>query len=494
MDRWSAPLLMSDGHLPEVHLGVAPSLAPLALDARAGGPAPGASLMRGTETTRLTNRRLDALGLPDATDVLVRAGTGPDLGLGVAVGGEWGLEGRPAARGPGVLLLADGSRFTGELWGGVGLGSGELVFTTGMAGYQESLTDPSFAGQVLTFTWPILGSYGIHAGMSESGSVWPRGVIAREVVREADHRDSIADVEALLVAHGVPGLRTVDTRELTLRVRQHGVLLCAFGPVEREEEVTRLLETMVDPSTTDLMAEVVIDELRLLPALASDAEVPRLAVLDCGIKHNILRQVARHFEPVWVPPATPFDVLVDEWKVDALFASNGPGNPAHRGAALQARHTIAEALDAGMPTMGICMGHQLLGLATGAATYKLRYGHRGANQPVVDLVSGRVAITSQNHGFAVAEPGDREPPAAHPAWRGELEGEDLVGVEVKARHVNANDRTLEGLDVIGRPAFSIQFHPEAAPGPHDAQPLFARFASTVNSRLDGRPRRFQDPD
>lgn len=431
----------------------------------------------GGEEIRFTSRRVPALGLPDATDPLTSS--------------QWTDQRPTPARGPGVLLLADGSRYEGRLWGAQGLGSGELVFTTGMAGYQESLTDPSFAGQVLTFTWPILGSYGIHAGMSESGSVWPRGVICRQVIETPDHRDSIAPVEDLLLAHGVPALEAVDTRALTLTVRQHGVLLCAFGPLEQEDEVARLLERLVDPSTTDLVAEVAIDERRLLPSLAGE-DAPRLAVLDCGIKQNILRQLSRHFEPVWLPPSTPFDTLVDEMQVDALFVSNGPGDPAHRGAALQARHTIAEALDAGLPTMGICLGHQLLGLATGAATYKLRYGHRGANQPVVDLVSGRVSITSQNHGFAVAEPGEREPPAAHPSWSGDLDGEDLVGVEVKARHVNANDRTLEGLDVIGRPAFSIQFHPEAAPGPHDAQPLFARFASTVNSRLDGAPRRFRD--
>lgn len=392
-----------------------------------------------------------------------------------------------SAQGRGVLLTADGGRYEGTLFGAQGIGEGELVFTTGMMGYQESLTDPSFAGQVLTFTYPLIGNYGIHVGKSESAAVWPKGVVVRHAMTQPDHRDSIATVGDLLTLHGVPGIEGIDTRAITRRVRELGTVLCVFGPLEQEEELKARLAVATSPELDDLVDMVSIDEPLVLNPGATDevgTPLPRLGALDCGIKYNILRNLCYHFEVVWCPPNIGFETLRDEYKIDALFCSNGPGDPAHPGKASAAKATLAQAVQANMPVMGICLGHQLMGLASGLQTYKMRYGHRGANQPVVDLVEGTVAITSQNHGFAVACP-DAGMLAAHPSGACSEKGENLHGCEVKVRYVNANDRTVEGLDLIGQPSFTVQFHPEACPGPHDAAPLFARFRDLVDNHLGG---------
>ena len=288
----------------------------------------------------------------------------------------------------GVLLLADGTRFEGTLFGTEEIAEGELVFTTGMCGYQESLTDPSFAGQVLTFTYPLLGNYGVHPGVSESSSVHPRGVVCKQHMTFPDHRDSVGSVHDLLVAHNIPGIEGIDTRALTRRVREHGTLLCVFGPAERADEMETILREMTPPDADDLVAEVTCDEPRLLNPGATDEKgesLPRLAAIDCGVKHNILRELCRRFEVVWCPASMTLEEMIRDWSPDALFASNGPGDPAHPGSATDARKTLAAAVRQGMPVMGICLGHQLMGLAAGLRTYKLRYGHRGSNQPVMDL-------------------------------------------------------------------------------------------------------------
>ena len=387
----------------------------------------------------------------------------------------------------GLLLLADGTSYEGRLFGSEGIAQGELVFTTGMCGYQESLTDPSFAGQVLTFTWPLLGNYGILPGISESSGVHPRGVVCKELMKVPDHRDSVGSVHDFLAAHGVPGIEGVDTRSLTRRVREHGTVLCVFGPKDRAAEMKQTLREMTPPDADDLVASVTRGDAVLLNPGAQDGDgnpMPRLAALDCGIKHNILRELCQRFEVVWCPASMPFDEIISEWRPDALFASNGPGDPAHPGDATSARESLAAAVRADMPVMGICLGHQLMGLAAGLRTYKLRYGHRGANQPVVDLRTGKVNITSQNHGFAVEDP-DKGMLAPHPSGAHSDTGENALEADFEVRHINANDRTVEGLDLVGKPAFTIQFHPEACPGPHDASPLFDRFSEMVAEHLAG---------
>lgn len=386
----------------------------------------------------------------------------------------------------GVLLLADGTRFEGTLFGTEEIAEGELVFTTGMCGYQESLTDPSFAGQVLTFTYPLLGNYGVHPGVSESSSVHPRGVVCKQHMAFPDHRDSVGSVHDLLVAHNIPGIEGIDTRALTRRVREHGTLLCVFGPAERADEMETILQEMTPPDADDLVAEVTCDEPRLLNPGATDEKgesLPRLAAIDCGVKHNILRELCRRFEVVWCPASMTLEEMIRDWSPDALFASNGPGDPAHPGSATDARKTLAAAVRQGMPVMGICLGHQLMGLAAGLRTYKLRYGHRGSNQPVMDLETRRVHITSQNHGFAVEDP-IQGMLAPHPSGACSEVTDNVLGAEFKVRHVNSNDGTVEGLDLLDKPAFTIQFHPEACPGPHDASPLFDRFQNMVAEHLN----------
>ena len=250
------------------------------------------------------------------------------------------------------------------------------MFTTGMMGYQESLTDPSFAGQVLTFTYPLIGNYGVHPGASESGKVWPKGVVVRHAMHQPDHRNSIGTVDEFLRLHGVPGIHKIDTRAITKRVRELGTVLCVFGPVEREEEMQAQLATLTSPELEDLVDEVSIDEpLELNPGSTDElgAKKPRLGVLDCGVKHNILRHLCMVFDVVWCPPDMDYDRLRTDYAIDALFCSNGPGDPAHPGKATSARNTLARAVQDGLPVMGICLGHQLMGLASGLQTYKMRY-------------------------------------------------------------------------------------------------------------------------
>ena len=312
----------------------------------------------------------------------------------------------PQANGPGILLTADGGRYEGDLFGAEKIGEGELVFTTGMMGYQESLTDPSFAGQVLTFTYPLIGNYGVHINRSESSSVWPRGVVVRHAMKQPDHRDSVATVNDFLRLHNIPGIENVDTRAITKNVRELGTVLCVFGPLDKEEILKARLSELTSPELDDLVDLVSIDQAIILNEGSTDdfgRKKPRLAALDCGIKYNILRSLCQYFEVIWCPPDVKFSTLVNDYQIDALFCSNGPGDPAHPGKASMAKETLAMAVHSGYPVMGICLGHQLMGLASGLKTYKMRYGHRGANQPVVDLVSGKVLITSQNHGFAVAD-------------------------------------------------------------------------------------------
>ncbi|MGA9078245.1 MAG: glutamine-hydrolyzing carbamoyl-phosphate synthase small subunit [Acidimicrobiales bacterium] len=355
---------------------------------------------------------------------------------------------RARPRPAGLLVLADGTTFEGEAIGVAAAGkqsvqSGELVFNTAMAGYQEIITDPSYAGQVIAFTYPHIGNYGVTAADDESRRPFCRGVVVRDLVWRPSNWRADGDLESFLVANGVGGLTGVDTRRLTRHVREAGAMPCAFGTAPHADLVAA---ARAEPGTEgqDLVAEV---------TTTSPYEVAggplRVVAYDFGIKRSILAQLALLATVEVVPAATPPGEIIAR-RPDGVFLSNGPGDPAALGHLVDSVRRILGAV----PVFGVCLGHQLLGAALGGSTYKLPFGHHGANHPVRRLATGTVEVTSQNHGYAVVA--------------GTIPGADVT-------HVNLNDQVIEGLACRDIPAFSVQYHPEAGPGPHDARYLFAEF-------------------
>ena len=352
-----------------------------------------------------------------------------------------------------LLVLADGSVFEGEAIGALAppggeavppmVFSGELVFNTCMSGYQEVITDPSYAGQVIAFTYPQIGNYGVSPEDEESGRPHCRGVILRDIAPRPSSWRAADDLESFLRRHGIGAMTGVDTRRLTRHVRRAGAMPCAFGTASESD----LLEAArAEPGTEgrDLVAEVTTGE----PYRCEGGPL-HVVAYDFGIKRTILRNLTRIASVEVVPAATPAaEVLAG--KPDGVFLSNGPGDPAALG---QIVNEIGGLLGR-IPVFGICLGHQLMAAALGGKTYKLPFGHHGGNHPVRRVATGAVEITSQNHGYAVAEG-------------------SLTGVEVT--HVNLNDGVIEGLRAPGARAFSVQYHPEAGPGPHDARYLFDEF-------------------
>ena len=350
-----------------------------------------------------------------------------------------------------LLVLADGTTFEGEAVGAAppgGIATGEVVFNTVMSGYQEVITDPSYAGQVIAFTYPHIGNYGATPDDDESVRPYCRGIVVRDLARRPSSWRSSADLDSFLVRHGVPGITGVDTRRLTRHIRDAGSMPCAFGTAGEAELKEAAL---AEPGTEgpDLVATVTTAE----PYALGEGPL-RVVAYDFGIKHSILRHLEPFARVEVVPASTPAaDVLAR--RPDGVFLSNGPGDPAAVGYAVEAiRGLLGE-----VPVFGICLGHQLLAAALGGTTYKLPFGHHGGNHPVRRLETGAVEITSQNHNFAVDA---SELPA---------------GVELT--HVNLNDGVCEGLAVPAARAFSVQHHPEAGPGPHDSAYLFARFAARM---------------
>ena len=348
------------------------------------------------------------------------------------------------------LVLADGTVFEGEAFGAmVEVATGEVVFNTVLGGYQEIITDPSYAGQVIAFTYPHIGNYGISEADSESARPFCRGVIVRELARRPSNWRSTVDLDTWLAAHGVPGITGVDTRRLTRHIRDAGSMPCAFGTAD---EVTLKAAAVAERGTdgVDLVAGVTT------PSRYTTGDGPlRVVAYDFGIKTSILRQLGRLATVDVVPASTPaHELLLDA--PDGVFLSNGPGDPA---AVTYAIGTIASLLGQ-VPVFGICLGHQLLAAALGGQTYKLPFGHHGGNHPVKRLRDDAVEITSQNHNYAVTV--------------GSVNAADVT-------HVNLNDGVVEGLRCREIPAFSVQYHPEAGPGPHDARYLFEEFKDLMLS-------------
>jgi carbamoyl-phosphate synthase small subunit len=373
---------------------------------------------------------------------------------------------------PALLVLEDGSAFAGSAFGGEGETFGEAVFNTAMAGYQEVLTDPSYAGQIVTMTYPHQGNYGVNDEDAESWRLQVSGFAVREASRRASSWRARATLPDALAGAGVIGIEGIDTRALTRRLREAGAMRAAVSTVDLDTGslLARVRETAgmagMDLARTVTTPEAYEAADLVGPASADRGRVFRVAAYDFGIKRNILRLLAAHGLDVTVFPATTPPAAIARGGYDGVFLSNGPGDPAATTYGVAAvRELLGKA-----PIFGICLGNQLLGLALGGRTYKMPFGHRGVNQPVKDLATGRVEITSHNHGFAVD-------PAA---WARDADGLALSDYgRVHLSHWNLNDDTLEGMRCLDVPAMSVQYHPEAAPGPHDACHLFDEFRTML---------------
>ncbi|MDT6988210.1 glutamine-hydrolyzing carbamoyl-phosphate synthase small subunit [Streptomyces lusitanus] len=373
---------------------------------------------------------------------------------------------RGAARVPAVLVLEDGRIFRGRAYGAVGETFGEAVFSTGMTGYQETLTDPSYHRQVVVMTAPHVGNTGVNDEDAESKRIWVSGYVVRDPARVPSSWRSRRTLDEELAAQGVVGISGVDTRALTRHLRERGAMRVGiFSGNALPDEGTMLAEVRQAPEMTgaDLSAEVATKETYVVPAQGETKFT--VAAVDLGIKGMTPYRMAERGIEVHVLPATASVDEVYAVNPDGVFFSNGPGDPA------TADHPVAlmrAVLERGTPLFGICFGNQILGRALGFGTYKLKYGHRGINQPVQDRGTGKVEVTAHNHGFAVDAPLDTV--SDTPFGRAEVS------------HVCLNDNVVEGLRLLDRPAFSVQYHPEAAAGPHDAAYLFDRFVSLMEGQ------------
>ena len=366
--------------------------------------------------------------------------------------------------GPGYLLLEDGSRFDGELCGAPVAATGEVVFNTAMSGYQESVTDPSYRGQIIVFTYPLIGNYGVSAAAMESDSIHTRAVIMREGVDREDAPAAEGGWLTWLADCGIAALTGVDTRALVRHIRDKGAMRGGVFAADTREPVARE-RVMAEPPMTgaDLAREVTPDE----PVIVNpEGGGPRVVALDTGIKGSIVRNMRERGVRLELHPCDTSADAIRAREPDAVFLANGPGDPAALDYVVETvRDLVGE-----VPVWGICLGHQLLCRAVGLETFKLPFGHRGANHPVKDLESGRIDITSQNHGFAVLGPGGERTIDTSEAIRWDTD----FGV-AELSQLNLYDRTVEGLVLKDVPGSTVQYHPEAGPGPHDSLYLFDRF-------------------
>ena len=372
---------------------------------------------------------------------------------------------------PAVLVLEDGTTFHGAGFGARGETFGEMVFNTGMTGYQETLTDPSYCRQIVAMTAPHIGNTGVNDVDAESRRIWVSGYVVRAPSRITSSWRAVRSLDEELAAQGVPGIAITGTRALTRRLRDRGVMRAAIsaGPADPAELLHRVLASP-QMAGADLAREVSTSEpYQVRPPQGTGIRY-RVAAVDLGIKGATPTAMAARGCLVQVLPATSTAAEILAASPDGVFFSNGPGDPAAAGYAVAA---MREVLAAGVPVFGICLGSQIRGRALGLGTYKLRFGHRGLNQPVKDLATGRVQITSHNHGFAVAPPGtDGTGPVS-------LAPFDTPFGRAQVSHVNLNDGVVEGIRLLDASAFSVQYHPEAAPGPHDAAGEFDAFCALM---------------
>ena len=372
-----------------------------------------------------------------------------------------------------VLLLADGTAFSGYGIGKPGTTSGEICFNTAMTGYQEILTDPSYTGQIITFTFPHIGNIGTNVEDVESAKPSVGGLILREAITEPSNFRAVNNFNTWLEMQGITGISGIDTRALTRHIRTRGAQNCAIvynarGKAELKH-AQEALEAAPDMNGLELAAHVTTQENHAwnlqrwelgkgYPELrGNEKDLPHIVAIDYGVKQNILRSLASVGCRLTIVPATASSDDILALKPDGVFLSNGPGDPAATGH--YAVPVIKKLLDANIPLFGICLGHQMLGIALGARTLKMNQGHRGANHPVKDIETGKVEITSQNHGFAISD--------------------DALPAEIEVTHRSLFDGTIQGIRHRTRPAFSVQGHPEASPGPHDSQYLFTRFVDMI---------------
>ena len=367
----------------------------------------------------------------------------------------------------GYVLLEDGTRFDGEVCAGGGHAVGEVVFTTGMSGYQESMTDPSFAGQLIAFTYPHIGNYGASAQAMESERAWARAAIMREACNREDAPTAERGWLDWLSDCGVPAISGVDTRALVMHIRDAGSMRGGVFPAAiSEPEARELIDAEPPMAGRDLAATVTPQR----SAATGAGDGPRIAVIDTGIKASMVRELVARGARVSLHPCTSTAAELLAEDPDAIFLANGPGDPA----ALSYIVETVRSLVGKKPVWGICLGHQLLCRAVGLETFKLPFGHHGANHPVKDLQTGRVEITSQNHGFAAVGPGGAHTIDVDEAVRWETS----FGARPLS-HVNLYDRTVEGLELLDVPGGTVQYHPEAGPGPHDSLYLFDRFLERI---------------